>query len=328
MGKPIYGNTSAQNQAAQQAASQASGAAASRDPAYPQQAPVVSQVNPIIDPTPQQGLQALSYVTINLPDNNPLTFSYTGDYFFIDTISNVLGPVPSVVGLSAQADTINTNVILRYAKQGTKWPRAFNSLRIQNGTGQALVIKAWVGFGEIVTQFQADGPSAVGAVLRRGSQSFAIAIDDTPYAVNDIVNSAAANKIDFTGIFSTPNHIASGNIVGAQIIKTGAGTTNASFRLFLFQTTTILPPTYNDHAPFAMAFASDLVGVIDFPSFVSGGAGSDSALCNVADISIPFLGGATDSVYGVLVALAAYNPDIGQQFKISLYGNTSAYSGS
>lgn len=314
---PIFGRTSAQNSRAQFALSQAGGA---------ESAPLVGQVGPIIAPTPAQGLQALSYVTISLPDNAPLTFSLTGDYFFIDTITNVIGPVSSVTGLSAQADSINTVVQLRYPKQGTRWPRAFNSLKFTNLSGQALTIKAWVGFGEIVTQWEPEGAFGVGQQLRLGSINFSCASVAAPYAVNDIVNSAAANKLPITGVFNVPSNIASGVITGAQIMKSGASIVNTSFRLFLFQTTSVLPPTYDDHTPFVMVFGARIVAVIDFPAFVTGGAGSTSAICNISDVNIPYVGGDDLVVYGVLVALAPFAPAAAQQFTISLYGNSSAYS--
>lgn len=108
-----------------------------------------------------------------------------------------------------------------------------------------------------------------------------------------------------------------GKIVGARLAKSGAGTTNASFRLHLF-TAAPTTVTNGDNGAFLPSGVADYIGALDVVvdrAFTDGAFGRSGA-----PLSGNFLEyvGATTTLYGLLEARGAYTPASGEVFTVTI----------
>lgn len=111
----------------------------------------------------------------------------------------------------------------------------------------------------------------------------------------DILNFASIGRSNANGI----------SIRRAYMQLASTVTANASFRLFLYDTQ---PTVIADQAAYPIINGVAPVGMIDFPAFFTGGAGSTHAICEVNDLDIFVPTSGVTQLYGQLMTLAAYTP--------------------
>jgi hypothetical protein len=133
----------------------------------------------------------------------------------------------------------------------------------------------------------------------------------TTYTAGDAVNSTGATALT---LFSANDIGREGRIIAAKLSIGNSNTTNATFRLFIFEDDANLG-TLTDNSAFAMNAAKeeDLIGYTDFTLEVSGTSGSSVAFDYNTGLNIPFVqvldsAGARNGLYGVLTATGAYDP--------------------
>jgi hypothetical protein len=143
--------------------------------------------------------------------------------------------------------------------------------------------------------------------------------DTTPYTAADAVTTSTsapapliiANAARVTG--------GSGVIIGGSFVKSTTSTTNASFRLWLFDTTPAAIP--NDNAPWSpplFAERATLIGTVT-ADFATGVMGSDGVRVS---LTLPrgymaFQAVGT-SIVAIVQALGAYTPGSAEQFFLAL----------
>lgn len=133
--------------------------------------------------------------------------------------------------------------------------------------------------------------------------------DTTAYAANDLVaNSTTAGSV-VPLVFNSVTGF--GAMVRARIEKSDKSTTNAAFDLYLFGASPVV--TNGDNGAFAIANLADYLGKV---SVTVGQAGSTSGASGNADASAIAAGG---TIYGLLVATAAYTPASAETFLVTLY---------
>lgn len=270
-----------------------------------------------------QALKQLNSFTLVLAAGVPQRLAIAGDYIYVQQASTALmsaDGVGSTVQIIAVDDKGNT-IILDLVGKGWIFPVAFEYISLQSTVGTIVTVIA--GFGRVQNDASVRYTVGLGDTA---VQTFARPANATPYAANQIV-SDGVTILEFPRMARFPN--GTGIITKARVVKNSTTVLNANFTLFLQQAS---PGVKADQSAYAMLGADQNFGsgVINFPSFVSGGAGSDSALCEVAGISVPFkcsaasalqapnLGGG-GSLFGLLVANAAYVPGNGENFRIELF---------
>ena len=139
----------------------------------------------------------------------------------------------------------------------------------------------------------------------------------TQYAANDVVGPhTTAAVMTFTNIALASN--GNGYITNARLMKSQTNTTDALFRLWLFNTS-VTP--ISDNSPFTLLFTNrtNCLGYIDFVC-ITEGSGSDSASAIVDNINLKFAcTGGVRNIYGVLEAKQAYAPaSNSEQFFVEL----------
>ncbi len=150
------------------------------------------------------------------------------------------------------------------------------------------------------------------------SSSFTRPSNTDAYAAEDAVNNSTSSPSILT--FST---VGGENTEGGKkyyvkslrVATNNSTVTNGSFRLYI---TTDTQTAINDNSPQTLLFTNraNVVGFIDF-SLTTGGSGSDSAEAYVTGIDMP-LSLTNNTLYGYLVAKAAYVPASAQQFYFKL----------
>jgi len=141
--------------------------------------------------------------------------------------------------------------------------------------------------------------------------------DTTQYAVGDVV--ADSTTVPGLMIFENASRIAGcgGRVTGAKCSKNTATVTNAQFRLYLYNA----PITaIADNAQHALLWANRAkrIGYIDF-LLATSGTGSDCAEDIQQGLNLEFIPQAdTKTIYGILVALAAYTPGSADQLAVEL----------
>jgi hypothetical protein len=158
---------------------------------------------------------------------------------------------------------------------------------------------------------------AVGGNTVVSTASFTRPADTTQYAASDAVTDSTSAPTVRTFSSCARKNAGSGYITKARLMKSTATTTNASFRLWVYNAS---PTAINDNAQFTLLWANraSRIGYVDF-TLTTEGTGSDSAGAVVADIRIPFVCAAgSKALYGRLEAKAAYTPGSGESFFIEL----------
>jgi len=145
--------------------------------------------------------------------------------------------------------------------------------------------------------------------------SFTRPADTTAYAAQDAVSDSTTAPTVLTFAGAGRANGGSGLILSARHLK--SNTTLASYRLHLYR---VAPTAINDNAQFPLLYANraNRVGFIDF-SHATGGSGSDSTSALSTFVNLPFVcDAASVSLFGILVATAAYTPTSGEQHFIEL----------
>lgn len=132
------------------------------------------------------------------------------------------------------------------------------------------------------------------------------------YAVGDVVGTSPAavgvleNVADANG--------GSGKILKLKVAKSGAGTTNAKFRLSVFN---VSPDAVADGDPFPFAFAdfATLQFNVDF-TLEAYGTGSDCAVAVTDGIKYFVCDAGSKNLFYALTATAAYAPDSREEFVV------------
>lgn len=143
--------------------------------------------------------------------------------------------------------------------------------------------------------------------------------DTTAYASGDLVanSTTAGSVVPLT--FTLNNTSATGQaiLLRVRLAKTGTSTTNASFRLHLYQSTA--PTCANgDNAAWSTDQAANYLGNIDVATsfaFTDGAAGFGSAAAG-AEMRIRTASGKV--LYGLLEARGSYTPVSGEIFTATL----------
>lgn len=167
----------------------------------------------------------------------------------------------------------------------------------------------------------AAGENFVGAVGGNTvalSDTFTRPADTTAYAVDDVVSNSTTATTVLTFAQAARKNGGTGYVTNARLVTNNPSTTNASFRLYLYNQTPTAPP--GDNSPFLLTWANRGIrlGVIDFV-LSTGATGSDAASTTVTNINLRLnTQPSSRSVFGLLVARAAYVPTSGQQFFVEL----------
>lgn len=145
--------------------------------------------------------------------------------------------------------------------------------------------------------------------------SFTRPADTIGYAAQDVVSNSTTAPVVLTFAGAGRANGGSGLVLSARHLK--SSTTLASYRLHLYR---VAPTAINDNAQFTLLYANraNRVGFIDF-SHATGGTGSDSTSALSTFVNLPFVcDAASASLFGLLVASAAYTPTSGEQHFIEL----------
>jgi len=143
----------------------------------------------------------------------------------------------------------------------------------------------------------------------------------TPYSAGDLVaNSATAGSVTPLSLAAARKNAGTGRVLRARLSKSGASTTNASFRVHLFKTSP--STTAGDNVAFSAAVngvAAVYLGSIDvtMDRVFSDGAKGMGALDLGPCISFQAATGAT-AIFGLIEALAAYTPASAETFTLEL----------
>lgn len=144
--------------------------------------------------------------------------------------------------------------------------------------------------------------------------------DTNAYAVNDVVadSTSAAAPVTLSGAARIAG--GSGYISKIRLWTSNKTTTNAVFRLWIYNSSSITMPG-QDNAAFAQLWANRTYGVgyVDIALTTEDSTASDAAGNQIIQCGIPFVcATASTALYAVLEAKAAYTPASGQVFYVEL----------
>jgi len=256
---------------------------------------------------------------INLAPGQSLPIAIFGDFLYIEKITGNGGAAVGTVDFSqflllpingapwlTATDNNTATVAIDEIGRSFVFPRPFDTLFFTNAHPTFTVqIACYVGAGRLtlegrIQQVANPTTNVEGRITRPANAN--------PYAANQSVSDAAGSVFRFLGINRQLG--GSGVITKATLMLRGtAAIANADFSMFLYSVT---PTPIADQAAFPM-LSIDLsglfVGMIRFPTFITGGAGSDSAICVLDGIRVPYKTAAnSSSLFGRLMANAAYVP--------------------
>jgi hypothetical protein len=212
---------------------------------------------------------------------------------------NILILINSVLGVSTGAAVITdtTGTIQQYLRGIVKLLAAYITVKVDQTTPGTT------------NRVQAGATKILSGTFTRPN-------DTTAYAANDGVTNATSSPSPIT--FANAVQAAGlGAVLRTAIMRKSTTTVaNASFRLYLFDTTPGTVP--NDNAAYSIPIVdvANLIGTIDF----SLSAGSDCAWgvgTLLPDVQ-PFVVASGTSIFGILQALAAYAPGALEVFTIEL----------
>jgi len=148
------------------------------------------------------------------------------------------------------------------------------------------------------------------------SDNFTRPADTTTYAANDTVaNSTVAGSVTPLTFVAARYNGGSGFITGARISKTTNVTTNAQFRLHIFDAAPTMAS--GDNAALSCSGINNWIGSIDIAvgqAFTDGAAGRAAG----SSPAIMFDKSSGTNLYGILQALAAYGPGNAEVFTVAL----------
>lgn len=152
------------------------------------------------------------------------------------------------------------------------------------------------------------------------SATFTRPADTAAYAAGDVVNNSTTAPVIMTFAGAVNTDFQMGVIAQATLIDSSNVATKLDCELWLFDTTITMD---NDNAAFTPTDAelATLVGIIPFgTSYWKVGDSTSNAVCHVQGLAIPFnVIHASNALYGVLVARAAYTPVSAEAFTVRLH---------
>ena len=145
--------------------------------------------------------------------------------------------------------------------------------------------------------------------------------DTTPYTAGDVVGPTGGGEGLLTFASAARFVTFPGKIIGANLTKNGTSITNASFRLWLFESDPA-GAFAADNLAFSMAFTDRgiFIGHITFTPGIVGGTTVAYEGTLGKTLGLPFIAGASvTSIFGVLEVTGAYTPISAEVFNIELY---------
>jgi len=144
----------------------------------------------------------------------------------------------------------------------------------------------------------------------------------TAYAATQQVSATANGGTGSPLSFTLAGVNAGGGVVAtAHLVKSSTSTTNATFRLFLFDSAAPTLTNIGDRNTYAMPAIADYAAYVGYFDFNSAVAGSDGCWFegSPSQSIVAFLAaGGSKVVYGVLVCTGAYTPTSGEVFDVRL----------
>jgi len=267
--------------------------------------------------TPKQiGPQSLAFQQIVIPAGAIYPLVIKGNYIYVEGIGSTTD-TPANGTVTIKADTQQYPVPIFEGNRAIRFTQPFNNIELNNTANTSpVIVYFWIGFGDVRRDTSSDKYRTVSTITSDAGAT---------YAVNKVVGT---NPVTFT--FAVSGFTQSANITKATLVKSTATTANANFSLFLFG---VKPSAIADNAnftflPAGVSNAVDYLGVIQFPAFVAGAAGSNS-VCDVAGFEIAMSSPGLDlssnpngTIYGILVANAAYTSVAGEVFSLKLFGES------
>ena len=240
----------------------------------------------------------------------------SGNYCYVEGISfdttNLAQQTINDGVITVKPDTIGAQARLITDHREIQFPETFSLLEFFNSGTVTVFIFCWVGVGRI----RSDSPSRVvncsSSLLTNGGGA---------YTIGDCVCSGPF----YLGAACSPyNQRGKLRTVTVQKNQT---TTDAVFELWLFARQGTGSTT--DNSPFVLGttpayFPYDYLGTVALPAFVTGGAGSTLSFCFVSGIDLDIWSAPTDAggyadgtIFGQIVARAAYNPGVSENIVVS-----------
>jgi hypothetical protein len=213
--------------------------------------------------------------------------------------------------VSIKPDTANALVYLLEPKRRICFPEQFASLEIYNANTVDIIVYLWAGSGEVQADF---APRIVTAGAEYTNLGGAVA-----YAANDVVT-PMMNFVNGASPFNQR-----GVITDAYLFMESVNA-GADMSLWLFADSAIGVVGAGPRTPFLFPAASmavndpDFIGIIRVPAFVTGGAGSTGKICAVSGLGVQVFGQGilNGTIYGCLVANAAYTPVALERYSVNL----------
>lgn len=269
-----------------------------------------------VETNQQIGPQSLAFQQIVIPAGAIYPLVIKGNYIYVEGIGSTTD-TPANGTVTIKADTQQYPVPIFEGNRSIRFTQPFNNIELNNTANTVpVVVYFWIGFGDVRRDTSGD---------KYRTYSSLTSVAGAVYATNKTVG---ANPVTFT--FAVSGFTQSANITKATLVKSTANVTNANFSLFLFgvQPTAVADNSNFTFLPAGVTNAVDYLGVIQFPAFVAGAAGSNS-VCDVAGFEIAMSSPGLDlssnpngTVYGILVANAAYTAAAGEVFSIKLFGQS------
>lgn len=159
---------------------------------------------------------------------------------------------------------------------------------------------------------------AVGTIANP-SDTFTRPADTTAYASGDLVANSTTSGSVLPLTFNVARNTGGSLMVRrARLRKSGAGITNASFRLHLFRAAPATV-TNGDNGAFSVSGVADYLGAIDITvdrAFTDGASGHGVPVVG-SDICVK-LGAGVSTIRGLLEARGAYTPGSAEVFAVEL----------
>ena len=275
----------------------------------------VVRSNPV-ETNRQIGPQSLAFQQIVIPAGAIYPLVIKGNYIYVEGIGSTTD-TPANGTVTIKADTQQYPVPIFEGNRAIRFTQPFNNVELNNSANTTpVIVYFWIGFGDVRRDTSSDKYRTFSTLTSTAGAA---------YVANKVVGD---NPVTFT--FAVSGFTSSANITKATMVKSTNATTNANFSLFLFGTK---PTAVADNAnftflPAGITNAVDYLGVIQFPSFIAGAAGSNS-VCDVAGFEIAMSSPGLDlssnpngTIYGILVANAGYTAAAGEVFSIKLFGES------
>jgi hypothetical protein len=263
--------------------------------------------------------QTLFFQRVTVPPNSTYPVVVSGNYLYVEGIAfdttdlSYFNTADEL--LTVKPDTIDAKTRLISSKRAITFPKFFNNLQFENTSTIAVVVSCWIGSGDIRADY--DG------YLINSSFTNYLTGPGVPYAIGQ--NVGFGNSV-LEGCCSKYNQRAT--LKHILVTKSSPVVANADFSLWLFATNTNSTfPIDKSAFNFGAAYypAKSYLGQIRLNPFVTGGAGSTWAACDVADINVSLYSKVTDlrtyglgTIYGTVVANAPYVPSADESMTVNL----------